>query len=185
MIKFVTTGVAMFAMSGLFAADTLKIKDSSATVVKKAPKGSPIAAFETASKFSSSATINFAAPGVTGVQFSAQSVVKISIQDISTSSDSTEVEFKFGDDPKYKAGGASVKYVKKFAPVPIPGHFNDLYTVTVKIAKDKISLVYTSKLGPVFAQSYINYGSIPNGVKFRKENRCTRKKFRRPSMWAR
>lgn len=158
---------AVLGISGASAADSVKLKDAASSKIMKPPKGAPIAAVETAAAYSSSGTITIDAPGVDGSKFNKNTVVKITIQEGTSGSADGIVEFKFGDDPKYVDGGTTVKFSKPVsAAAPIPSKFNVLYTAQVKIGKDAITIVYTSKLVPLYAQMFINYGSIPGGVKY-------------------
>lgn len=159
--------MGLLTTSGVRGAESVKLKDAASSKIMKPPKGAPIAAFETAAAYSSSGTITIDAPGVTGAQFNKSTAVKVTIQEGTSGSADGIIEFKFGDDPKYVDGGSSVKFSKPVsASAPIPSKFNILYTAQVKIGKDAITIVYTSKLVPLYAQTFINFGSIPGGVKY-------------------
>lgn len=163
LLAFVFAGFLAVTAS---AADSISLKDSATTKVMKTPKGSPIPAVEAANKYASSGTFIIDAPGVQASQFTKASLVKITIQEGGSGSADLNLEFTLGDDPKYVDGAASAKFLKPVSVALPPGGRNTLYTCQVKIGKDAITIVYSSALLPIYAQQFINFGSIPGGVKF-------------------
>lgn len=160
-LLFALMSTAMLSFQ-VTAADSIKFKDLAVTKIMKAPGG--FGSFETANKFGSSMTAKIEAPGITAKSFTKASVFTIEFFEGSSSGSGDKlVDFKLGDDPKYVDGASSVK-LQKSAFQGIKQSV--ILTATLKITDGLISLTYTSKILPLYAQQFINYGSIPGGVKF-------------------
>lgn len=150
----------------VLAGDTFQLTDSAQSKIYK-PKGLP--PFDSIAKQGSSFKITFAAPGVDPATFTADTQVTITLTESSLSPDT--LTFKFSDDPKYIAGAKSVTFKKSALPPGVPNlpqvqKLATLQQCQIKFGKDSISITYSSKYLPFRAQSYINYGFLPNLVRY-------------------
>ena len=150
----------------ILAGETFQLTDSAQSKIYK-PKGQ--AEFDSIAKQGKSFKITLSAPGVDPAQFTSATVVTIVLTESSLSPDT--LTFKFSDDPKYVNGAKSVTYKRTALPPGVPGIAATLDQAVLeqyqlKFGKDTISISYTSKYLPFRAQSYINYGFLPNLVRY-------------------
>jgi len=139
----------------LVAADSVKITDSAKTKVVKTP--SPLMPFIEQPTYKSAWKIIIPAPGVTPAQFNAGSTIRVNASEGGGSSD-FNVDYTFSDDPAYTAGKKSVKIVEKSIG-GVKG-FATLGVLTAKIGKDQIVVTITANVLSLYAQQFLNYGSL-------------------------
>jgi hypothetical protein len=163
MIRLASLFAVMFSVS-VFAADSLKLADSASTKIKKTPKGSPIPAIEQPT-YKSSYNVVIPAPGLDPATFTASTTVGVTIADGSGSSSDYTLTgeggkvYTFGDDPKYTPGAKSVKITQLSQP-GINVKQNVFRTIQVKFGKDAITISVKESYLSIFAQMYLNYGTL-------------------------
>ena len=131
---------------------TLKFQDSAQSKVRKTPLGTFL---ETAEKFSSKHTIILNVPGASPANFTGDTELKFTLEDAASSGTDYDLTVKFSEDPKYVAGGKSVKIVKN----SIGGVVGKavLGIIQVKFGKDIIAITIDDKVRCAYAQDYLNF----------------------------
>lgn len=164
MPKFFTLAMLLAISAAAFAGESVSLSDFAQSKIYK-PKGLP--PFDSIAKQGKSFKFTLSVPGVDPATFTPATELKIVLTESSLSPDTLTV--KFSDDPKYVAGSKSVTIKKTALPPGVPAIAAKLAVLeqySIKFGKDTISITYTSKYLPFRAQSYINYGFLPNLVRF-------------------
>jgi len=152
-----------FVSLSTFAADGLKLADSASTKIKKTPKGSPIPAIEQPT-YKGSYNITIPAPGLDPATFNASTQISVSISDGTSSDDYSLLGegskiYTLGDDPKYTPGAKGAKITQLSQP-GINVKQNVFRTIQVKFGKDAITISVKESYLSIYAQMYLNYGTL-------------------------
>ncbi len=164
MPKFFALAVCLLLSAAAFAGESVSLTDFAQSKIYK-PKGLP--PFDSIAKQGKSFKFTLSVPGIDPATFTPATELKIVLTESSLSPDTLTV--KFSDDPKYVAGAKSVTIKKTALPPGVPAAAAKLAVLeqySIKFGTDTISITYTSKYLPFRAQSYINYGFLPNLVRF-------------------
>jgi hypothetical protein len=144
----------MFSVSTAFAATSLKFSDSASTKIKKTPIGTAIEQ----PTYKSTMQIVIPAPGLDPSKFTVNSALIVNVSSgTSAGSSDYSANYLFGEDSKFQPGAKGLKIVK----TTVFGiKLTTFRTIQVKFGKEQITISIKNGYESLFAQQFLNYGTL-------------------------